>query len=219
MKLEVVFRNDHFIILDKPAQVLSVPSRQGDKDLRPCLGFDLQKQINKQVFPVHRLDFEVQGLIMYALNRDSHRAGTSWFENKIIQKTYCAQTYPINSGPTEFKLNQEMIWKCRILRGKKRAYEAIHGKESITIAKLTNIALSGVFHWELNPVTGRSHQLRYELFRHHHPIIGDVLYGSDRLFESQAIALRSFKIDFSKISDRTKFDLPEKIETKKFAIM
>ena len=204
-----VFENNHFIVVDKSPNVLSVPSRLGVNDDRPCLGTILEMDLNKKIFPVHRLDFEVQGLILFAFTPEAHKAGNAWFEKKTIKKTYSALTQCLETGPTEFKCKEELVWKCKLLRGKKRAYEANHGKESLTKARLNHIDEDGVFHWELEPITGRSHQLRYELFRHLHPILGDSLYGSVGVFQQEGIALRAFKIDFSKIEDRLKFNLPE----------
>ncbi len=209
MTYKIVFENNHFIVVDKSPNVLSVPSRQGFKDNRPCLGILLEVDLNKKIFPVHRLDYEVQGLILFAFTPEAHKAGNAWFEKKSIIKTYSALTQSLKTGPTEFNCEEELVWKCKLLRGKKRAYEADHGKESLTKARLIRFDNDGIFHWELEPITGRSHQLRYELFRHHHPILGDSLYGSSGVFQQEGIALRAFKIDFSKIEEREKFNLPE----------
>ena len=216
MSFTPIFENEHFIIVDKNANVLSVPSRLGGDDPRPCLGKILEDKLNLTIYPVHRLDFEVQGLIMYAKTSEAQKAGNLWFEQKTISKIYSALTSSLKSGPTDIAFNEWITWKCQLLRGKKRAYESPHGKSSITLAKLISATENGIFHWELEPVTGRSHQLRYELFRHQHPIVGDKLYSSPVAFGEEGIALRAFKIDFSKIPNREKFFLPEKIETKKF---
>jgi len=195
--------------------ILSVPGRMGEEDGRPVLGRLLEKDLGITLFPVHRLDFEVQGLIMYAKTPAAHRAGNSWFENKIVSKKYSALTLgPLLESGNEFKKGVPLEWKCRLLRGKKRAYESPHGKDSLTLATLVSISDSGYFHWELSPVTGRSHQLRYELFRHGMPIIGDALYGSTVKFDQDGIALRSFEIDFSRAKNREEFSLPEKILSK-----
>ncbi len=214
---DIVLENEHFIIVDKKAMVLSVPGRQGEEDARPVLGKILEADLKTIIYPVHRLDFEVQGLIMYAKNPLAHKAGNAWFEKKEVHKTYVALSKP-EPGPSEkenFKVGETYQWKCRLLRGKKRAYESPHGKESLTTALLTEVK-NGVFHWELNPITGRSHQLRYELFRHGHPIIGDELYSSSEPFSEEGIALRAFKIDFSKAPKARDFLLPEILEIKKF---
>ena len=215
MSYSVVFDNEHFIVVDKNALILSVPGREGDKDERPVLGRILEKDLGIAIYPVHRLDYEVQGMIMFAKNPAAHKAANAWFEKKEVHKTYVAMTMPLPDAKATFKVNESYEWKCKLLRGKKRAYESPHGKESLTSAKLVSIE-NGAYHWELNPITGRSHQLRFELFRHGHPIIGDELYSSAEKFSGVGIALRAFKIDFSKASAREKFLLPDFLEIKKF---
>ena len=208
---KVIFENEFFIVVDKAPNVLSVPSRLGKEDQRICLGHLLEEDLKIQIYPVHRLDFEVQVLIIYAKTALAGKAGNAWFEKKSIQKIYSAISKPLSDGPHEFSINQKLTWECILERGKKRAFEAAHGKKSQTNACLKLIDELGFFHWELEPVTGRSHQLRYELFRHHHPIVGDQLYGSDVPWKDDGIALRSYKIDFKNVSDREKFSLPETI--------
>jgi tRNA pseudouridine32 synthase/23S rRNA pseudouridine746 synthase len=209
MKYQTVFQNDHFIVVDKAPNVLSVPSRMGSVDPRPCLGRLIEADLGKSIFPVHRLDYEVQGLIMFALTPGAQKAGNAWFENKSVHKIYSA----ITKASGKFSLNETYEWKCKILRGKKRAYESPHGKDSVTIAKLITIE-NGLSHWEMSPITGRSHQLRYELFRHDETIVGDSLYGSVDKFNEEGIALRAFKIDFSKTKNYEEFLLPKIISIK-----
>lgn len=215
MSYQTIFENEHFIIVDKAAMVLSVPGREGDKDERLVLGRLLEKDLGITIYPVHRLDYEVQGLIMFAKNPAAHKAANAWFEKKEVHKTYVALTKPLSSCHEVFVIGESYEWKCKLLRGKKRSYESPHGKESITVAKLNLIDEKGIFHWEMNPITGRSHQLRFELFRHGHPIIGDQLYASDELFSSEGIGLRAFRIDFKQAPLREKFLLPDFLEIKK----
>lgn len=224
---KIILENEHFVIVDKEPLVLSVPSRLGESEERGILGLELQKDLKTQIYPVHRLDFEVSGLIMYAKTPEAQKAGNRWFEQKIVTKMYMAITAenPQIKDVESFPFNQELIWKCLLLRGKKRAYEGAHGKRSETLAKL--VKKEGEFLvWELNPVTGRSHQLRYEMFRHHFPIVGDVLYSSDqspsvvqKIFPKlteKGIALRAFKIDFTMAPDHKQFQLPEFISVESF---
>lgn len=213
---DIVLENEFFVIVDKRPMVLSVPGRMGEDDGRPVLGKILEKDLNITLYPVHRLDFEVQGLIMYAKTPQAHKAGNSWFEKKEVHKTYMALTKALPDARGNFQVGESYSWKCKLLRGKKRAYESPHGKESLTTARLIEVRDNGHFHWELNPITGRSHQLRYELFRHGHPIIGDTLYSSDEVFSPAGIALRAFQIDFSQAPGREEFLLPKILEIKKF---
>ncbi|QDK37289.1 RluA family pseudouridine synthase [Bdellovibrio sp. NC01] len=226
--INVVFQNEHFVICDKPSGVLSTPSRFEDEDTRACLGKTLQHELGIQIFPVHRLDFEVSGLVMYAKSMESHRAANAWFENRTVTKTYCALTsgqdfshIPDNVQNTkhaiELKVGHKYTWTAKVLRGKRRAYESPQGKPSLTEAIYLGVNSNGFHLWDLHPVTGRSHQLRFDLSRHGFPIIGDILYGSkERWLADDAIALRSYEIDFSRAKQREKFSLPQKISIHKF---
>ena len=214
---KIVFDNHYFVIVDKSPLVLSVPSREGASESRPVLGQLLEKDLNCKIFPVHRLDYEVSGLIMYAKTPEAHKIANRWFETKEVHKTYLALSKQNDLNDVHhFSLNEKYFWKCKLLRGKKRAYESPHGKESLTEARVDFIDKEkGIFHWELNPITGRSHQLRFELFRHGHPIIGDELYSSTEHFHLRGIALRSYKIQFNQSSEAHKFHLPEIVELEK----
>lgn len=221
--IQIVFENKHFVFCDKPAGVLSTPSRFEAEDDRACLGTSLQQQLKLQIFPIHRLDFEVSGLVMYAKNAEAHRKANAWFENKQVFKTYSALTQkqdyshiPANVENPRLQIDlhqqQRFEWKSKILRGKRRAYESPAGKLSLTFATYLGMTDEGTLRWDLNPVTGRSHQLRFDLSRHGFPILGDSLYGSQVSLGKDVIALRSYLIDFSKAPKANDFDLPSEIK-------
>ena len=92
-----------------------------------------------------------------------------------------------------FSASGHLEWRSQLLRGKKRAYEAPYGKDSLTLAEMVN-TVPGGWEWRLNPVTGRAHQLRFELFKRGIPIWGDSLYGS-QVDWPEGIALRSVQIE------------------------
>ena len=221
--IKPVFENQHFVVCDKESGVLSVPSRFEKEDERLCLGTHLQKQLGIQIFPIHRLDFEVSGLVMYAKNAEAHRNGNEWFEGKLLQKTYGAMTsqqdfshIPQNVANSrkriELQVGQTFEWSSKILRGKRRAYESPSGKPSLTLAKFLRETQNQFLLWELQPITGRSHQLRFDLSRHGFPIVGDKLYGSQILWGAESIALRAYELNFSRIKDLNRWGLPDKIE-------
>jgi tRNA pseudouridine32 synthase/23S rRNA pseudouridine746 synthase len=212
MTPEITFQNAHFVIVDKPPETLSVPSRFGQKDPRPVIGTILQSSLKVRIFPVHRLDEDVSGLLLFAFNAEAHRTANRWFEGHAVIKTYEAlsKEIPLDlSNP----YRTPQTWTCKLMRGKKRAYEADFGKESLTRALLVGQNHSGRSVWHLQPLTGRSHQLRYEMAKHGFPIDRDNLYGSDRPAESgQGIALRAFRLDFSRCDGRERFNLPAEIQ-------
>ncbi|MGE5086678.1 MAG: RluA family pseudouridine synthase [Bacillota bacterium] len=226
--IQIVFENPHFVVCDKPHGVLSTPSREGEKDSRSCLGTTLQKQLGLQIYPVHRLDFEVSGLVLYAKNPEAHRKANAWFEKKEVQKNYRALTsaqafdhIPANVANSRQEISLKpgdvFRWSARVLRGKRRAFESAQGKDSLTLAKFLGLNSDKQLSWDLNPVTGRSHQLRFDLSRHGFPIVGDTLYGSKISWQgADSIALRSYAIDFSKAPQAQELGLPEKIEVSVF---
>jgi tRNA pseudouridine32 synthase/23S rRNA pseudouridine746 synthase len=160
---------------------------------------------------------------MYAKNADAHRKANAWFEHKFVQKTYRALTTAqdfshipdnVKNSRQHFNLTegQTFEWRSRILRGKRRAYESTEGKDSLTLAKYLGVTPEGFLEWHLQPVTGRSHQLRFDLSRHGFPIVGDKLYGSKKsLHNPDNIALRAFLIEFSNAPGAKDLGLPSEI--------
>jgi tRNA pseudouridine32 synthase/23S rRNA pseudouridine746 synthase len=146
---------------------------------------------------------------MLAKTEDAHREANRWFEEKLIHKTYEALS--------EIKLPPEKksyLWKSNILKGKKRAYVSPVGKLAVTQAEYEGTAKfkeQTVGKWKLSPLTGRSHQLRFEMAQQGFPILGDSLYGATLPFEKDGIALRAVALDFSRC-DASSFDLPQSLE-------
>ena len=211
MTLQIIFKNEFFVAIDKPSAMLSVPSRLGRADPRPVAGIMLQEQLKTQVYPLHRLDEDTSGLLIFALTSEASKVGNQWFERHEIQKTYAAISIP--AKPDQLgRWGKEQLWQCLLVRGKKRAFEATHGKPSITKARLVGHTSEGRSIWQLQPITGRAHQLRYEMARHGFPIDGDVLYGSSSKPRSDSgIDLRAYCLDFRLCRDRSRFRLPDDI--------
>jgi tRNA pseudouridine32 synthase/23S rRNA pseudouridine746 synthase len=141
--------------------------------------------------------FEVGGLMLLAKNTQTHKILSQSFENHEVRKTYRALS-AVYDDP-EKDLNKSQIWQSKLVRGKKRSFEAAHGKEAITKAtaleKRCYLPSQMCLVWKLEPVTGRAHQLRYEMSKRNHPIIGDSLYGSELNFKTNAIALEAIRLE------------------------
>jgi len=206
--VQIIFENEQFIIVDKPGGWLSVPSQFGEEDPRPCLSIEVTKKLGNRIWPVHRLDLEVTGLIMIAKNARSHQLANTWFENRSIDKTYEAWTGGTAPAENFFE------WSSMLQRGKKRSFESPKGKIAVTRAyfkKPVEFKGAPALQWILDPITGRPHQLRVHLATHGYVILGDKLYGSDREFVSGMIALRAVKLDFSKCDEAKDLGLPEEV--------
>lgn len=209
--MEIIFQNDSVVAVDKPHGWLTIPARLAD-DPRPCLGRELQLRLGRQIFPVHRLDFEVSGLTLWALNPEAHRVAQEWFEKGSVRKLYQAWSGVVNSGAGSAEVFGDWSeWKSRLVRGKKRAFEAAHGKPSVTLARVASES-DDRLQWELVAVTGRPHQLRYEMSKRGFPILGDSLYGGAAAGRLGWIALRAVEIDFSTLTER--LGLPEILRVK-----
>lgn len=183
-QIPVIFQNEHFLAVVKPPTVLTVPSRWGNKEERRCLGTELQRDLKRQIFPIHRLDFEVSGIVLFGLSAKGQSAASKAFENNKVQKTYWAVTQDLEPE-TSGKPESRFLWKSKILRGKKRSYESPVGSWAITEAAVKkNIEISErtrLRFWHLWPKTGKPHQLRYELSKQGFPILNDTLYGAKKL--------------------------------------
>ncbi len=173
--IEYVYSDEHIIIVDKPANMLSVPGRTPDK--QDCLIHRVQKQ-----FPdariVHRLDFSTSGLMVIAQTRESHRILSRQFENRETEKTYVAKVYGQPGQPSGvLDLPLRCDWERRPLQ----IVDDQLGKKALThwriIERFENSCLV-----ELSPTTGRTHQLRVHMQSMGHPILGDELYAHEAAY-------------------------------------
>jgi tRNA pseudouridine32 synthase/23S rRNA pseudouridine746 synthase len=198
---ELVYLDDSLLVVNKPSGLLSVPGRGADK--QDCLSARIQK-IFPDTLIVHRLDMSTSGLIVLARGADMQRRLSQIFRERAVQKRYVAvvegeiESDNIKS-PTSLAPQKERVcsplfspgesceecwgevnlpivadWPNRPLR----KIDIALGKLSLTRYRLlaydTDTSTSRV---ELEPVTGRTHQLRVHMAALGHPILGDELYG------------------------------------------
>ncbi len=201
--IQRLFENEAIVAVDKPCAWLTTPAREAT-DPRPVLGRELEKELGLRLWPVHRLDFEVSGLVLFAKNADAHRASQGWFESGLVVKTYSAWSATTVAGAAA-GAGEWLEWRSVLVRGKRRTFEAAHGKDSLTRARVVRVGQ--ICEWELQPMTGRPHQLRFEMAKHRAPILGDTLYGGHAWRGESEIALRAVLLDFSRIENR--LGLPE----------
>jgi tRNA pseudouridine32 synthase/23S rRNA pseudouridine746 synthase len=211
--VRVVFENAHVVAADKPSGVLTVPSRMGEDDARPCFGRQLEAALGLRLWPVHRLDFEVSGLVLFAKTAEAHRVAGMAFESRRVAKGYEALT---EGAERVGALPRDFVWESLLVRGKRRSFEAAHGKPARTLATaraLVSAAEAGVtgaaqlVHFRLAPETGRPHQLRVHLARAGFAVAGDQLYGAQSKLAPDTIALRSVRLEVLDERDRRALDL------------
>lgn len=212
--MRIIFQNENFLVVDKQWGTLSIPGRDPN-DPRPNEWRTWEEKLGTRLWVVHRIDSEVSGVLLFAKCAEAHRTANFWFEKRQVHKTYEALAeVSADSLPLE---EAEVSWRSHLLRGKRRAYEKPFGKESITRAQALGWKSYGEAkfrHVQLRPLTGRPHQLRFEMAKHASPIWGDSLYGAHSVFPiPSAIALRATSLDFSECPDHDVWGLPDKVTT------
>ncbi len=178
--LEVIFQDEHVVVVNKPAGLLSVPG----KSIKDSVYSRIKTQFPQATggLIVHRLDMATSGLLMLALNERAHKHLQQQFMNKEVNKRYVATI--------EGKLEKTSGEICLPLRGDfddrpKQMVCHEHGKYAETHWQLIE-EVDNTSKLFLYPITGRTHQLRMHCAHPdglNLPIIGDSLYGNsaDRL--------------------------------------
>lgn len=189
---ETVYEDQYLLAVNKPAGLLSVPGRGPGKS--DCLSARVQRDYPDARI-VHRLDMETSGLLLFARSQEAQRQLGKLFENRKIRKTYIAVVHGktrTNSGLIDLPLIAD--WPNRPLQ--KVDFE--HGKPSQTKFELLEYeAELDQARLQLEPVSGRSHQLRVHLHSIGHPILGDRLYHSPFIKgQSERLMLHACRLEF-----------------------
>ena len=182
----IIDDNDDFIVLNKKS---GVSVQGGTKSKKNLIDIFSKSEIfnGSKPYSVHRLDKETSGVFIMAKSRQSAQLLTSLFRLRKVYKTYlaiCNGEIENNSG----ELNDELI---RYDNGKKIIEKAKTNYK--VIDKNFNSSLV-----EMNPITGRKHQLRKQLFNLGHSIYGDKKYNNFSYSKgiNKNLMLHSYKIKF-----------------------
>lgn len=173
--VEPVYADATLLVLDKPSGLLAVPGRGADK--QDCLATRVQAHYPDALI-VHRLDMATSGLMVMARGPAVQRALSQAFAARAVRKRYIAVVAGRLDAPPqdwgEIDLPIIVDWPNRPLRMVDHAL----GKPSLTRWRVLGHDETGSrTRVELEPVTGRSHQLRVHLRELGYPILGDTLYA------------------------------------------
>lgn len=179
---EIIFENDSFIAINKPAGLLSIPDReQTQTSLKDIL---LVKY--GSIFTVHRLDKDTSGIILFAKTEMAHKYFSQLFEERKIEKYYLGLVHgsPVEKkGTIDAPISEHPVQKGLMVVHRK-------GKPSVTDYEvMEDLKIFSLVQFQL--YTGRTHQIRVHCKNLGHPLACDELYG-----DGKPILLSSIKKKF-----------------------
>ena len=181
--LDIVFENNHFVAINKPAGLLSIPDREQSQ---PSLKDFLSVKYGS-IFTVHRLDKDTSGIIVFAKDETTHKFLSQLFESRNIEKYYQAIVHgspASKKGTIEAPISEHPLHKGLMVVHR-------NGKPAITDYELMEEHRAfSLMQFQLH--TGRTHQIRVHSKNIGHPIACDELYG-----DPKPVLLSSFKKKFN----------------------
>lgn len=216
--LEILYRDEHILVVNKQSGLLSVPGRGEDK--QDCIVTRMQKLFPETIKQpsVHRLDMETSGLLVLAFTADAHRNLNKQFSEGQVHKRYVAllegvlnKATGLSAPKNNEKTGQiQLKFRLDVDNRPHQIYDEENGKIGITdwenlgtetyrftdsTGKIQHFPATRVI---FTPKTGRTHQLRLHSSDRHGfglPIIGDTLYGHWQ--EGQRLMLHAFELQFT----------------------
>lgn len=186
-RYRIIYEDDWLIVVDKPSGMLVIPTPKKEKNtLTDLLNQDLDAGgIGPNAHPCHRLDRETSGLIIYAKGKNAQRLMMEEFKKRSVKKTYIAFVHG------RVKKNFDIINKAVYDRSGNRhvpaatKYKVLERRRNFTIL-------------EVEPVTGRTNQIRIHLKGIGHPLVGESVYAFRKDFELKfkRAALHAKEIEF-----------------------
>lgn len=166
--------DEALVVVRKPAGLLSVPGRGPER--ADCVAARVQRHL-PDALTVHRLDMATSGLLLMGRGAVAQRLLSTAFAERRIAKRYTAVVAGVVAADHgEVDLPLVCDWPNR----PRQMVDHTRGKPALTRWRvLSRQPAEGTSRIELEPVTGRSHQLRVHLLSIGHPIVGDELYAPE----------------------------------------
>ncbi|MBQ3884450.1 MAG: RNA pseudouridine synthase [Succinivibrio sp.] len=211
--LDILFHDEHIMVVNKPSGLLSVPGRLAEN--HDSIISRIQT-MHPDAMAVHRLDMDTSGIMVVGLTKEAISNLGKQFNQKTVTKRYVALVDGII--PDEGEVNLPL--RCDIENRPLQIVDFEQGKESRTLyCRLDNSFISNDYNRphisavKLIPVTGRSHQLRVHMAQTGHAILGDRFYASDEVMNrTDRLCLHAFYLNFSHPISGNKLEFTSKPE-------
>ncbi len=198
LESRILYEDNHLIAVNKRPSELVQPDRTGDEALnervKEYIAVAYEKPGNVYLGVVHRIDRPVSGVLLFSRTSKALRRMHEHFRNKTVQKVYWAAV----KGPLP---RERMELKHHLRKDQRRNQSFVvdpaqkGAKEAVTRYKVIGRGDRYTF-LEIQPVTGRHHQIRAQLAHIGCPIKGDVKYGARRANRDASIHLHARSMEF-----------------------
>ena len=165
----VLYQDEHLLVVDKPHFLPVTPV--GEYVLQTLQARLIQTFANPEIQPVHRIDRHTAGLVLFSLRKESRNAYQALFRDHLIKKRYQAIAPPL----PQLTLPHQRA--SRIVRGEP-FYLSQEVEGEVNAISIIDVIERGSDHWlyQLDPVSGKKHQLRLHMAALGAPILNDPLY-------------------------------------------
>ena len=212
MNLPILYEDKDLVAVNKPAGIMTHPDGRSDEETASdwfanaypasvAVGETQRLQDGTEILRpgvVHRLDRETSGILVFAKTAESHAFLKKAFQDRDAKKTYLAFVYGIpkeKRGTIEFSIGRSRK-DFRLRSAQPKAKGAL--REAITRYEVIAADIEGKHALlSLNPLTGRTHQIRVHLKAIHHPVVADTLYAPGRLHDLgfERLGLHAYRLD------------------------
>lgn len=202
--MQIIFRDEHFVAIDKPAGFHVHPPEDSTYPVprEKIVLYHVRRLMKQHVYPVHRLDVGTSGVLLFALSSDAASKMNKLFSERKTEKTYHAvvRGFVPESGTIDLPLELDSTGD---LVAAETSYLRLAQIElPFPVGKKFPTAR---YSWvEVQPHTGRFHQIRRHFNRISHPLLGDAAHGDshhNQFFRNQlgiaGLCLKALRLRFN----------------------